>query len=304
MRTKIVYVLVSSDDDLYLEQAFLSVYSLKMYSPDTSVELIVDKVTDNTLINGRSSFLQYFSNKIVVDVPDEYKGTSSSRWLKTNLRNIVDGDYLYVDTDTIIVDNLEAVDALNGDICAVLDLHGPHLSKSARKDHLRWSIRDGWTFSDTFPYYNSGVMLVKDTSISRHFYEEWHQRWLHAEKKYNFLLDQSSLAATNEAQGMLIHEMPGIWNCQLMYYGLPYFSNAKIIHHIDLLKLNSKCAWKFYNLQLYLAIKRNHTISSEVDDMLRNVKTQFDIQSKIIGKEDINLLNSFGIRVLKRIGLF
>lgn len=304
MKTKVVYILVSSDDDLYLEQAFLSVYSLRMYSPDTFVELIIDKETDKSFFKERTSILKYFSNKTVVDVPAEYRGARASRWLKTNLRNIIDGDFLFIDTDTIIVDNLQDVDEVNGHICAVLDLHGPHLSKRARKNHQKWSLRDGWTFSESLPYYNSGVMLVKDNAITRKFYEEWHQRWIYTADNYNFLFDQSTLAATNEAQGMLINEMPGIWNCQLMYYGLPYFANAKIIHHIDLLKLQSKCAWKFYNLDIYRTIKQIHTIPCEIDEMLRNAKSQFDNHSKIIGYEDIGSLNSFGYRALKKVGLF
>lgn len=34
MKTKIIYVLVSNENDCYLEQALVSIYSLRLYNPD------------------------------------------------------------------------------------------------------------------------------------------------------------------------------------------------------------------------------------------------------------------------------
>lgn len=39
MQTKIVYVVVADKDSIYLEQAYVSVWSLKYYNPDASVPL-------------------------------------------------------------------------------------------------------------------------------------------------------------------------------------------------------------------------------------------------------------------------
>lgn len=48
MKTKIVYVIISSDDDIYLEQAYISMFSAKYYMPDCHI-----KLTSKTLIRCR-----------------------------------------------------------------------------------------------------------------------------------------------------------------------------------------------------------------------------------------------------------
>ena len=53
MNTKIVYTLVSDDSDTYLEQALLSVYSLRIHNPRAIVELAVDQFTAMTLVDKR-----------------------------------------------------------------------------------------------------------------------------------------------------------------------------------------------------------------------------------------------------------
>lgn len=41
MKTKIIYVLVSNENDCYLEQALVSIYSLRLYNPDANLLLLV-----------------------------------------------------------------------------------------------------------------------------------------------------------------------------------------------------------------------------------------------------------------------
>ena len=43
MKTKIVYCIVSNDEDIYLEQAWVSIYTLRRHNPDAEVILLVDK---------------------------------------------------------------------------------------------------------------------------------------------------------------------------------------------------------------------------------------------------------------------
>lgn len=50
MKTKIVYVLVSDEKDLYLEQAWLSVYSLRLHNPTAYVVVLMDDNTERSLV--------------------------------------------------------------------------------------------------------------------------------------------------------------------------------------------------------------------------------------------------------------
>ena len=72
MKTKIVYVLVSDERDLYLEQAWLSLYSLRLHNPTTHVVVLVDDNTERSLIGKRRKFCELVTEIKTIDVPAEY----------------------------------------------------------------------------------------------------------------------------------------------------------------------------------------------------------------------------------------
>ena len=42
MRVKIVYVLISNKEDIYLEQLWLSLYTLRLYNKEAHVAVVMD----------------------------------------------------------------------------------------------------------------------------------------------------------------------------------------------------------------------------------------------------------------------
>lgn len=103
MKTKIVYVVASLDDDIYMEQAIVSAWSAHHYNPDVNIVLVCDQDTEATLHKGnRQRYVEELFNEIFVQqLPDTYSMIERSRALKTMVRNIVTGDFLYLDTDTM-----------------------------------------------------------------------------------------------------------------------------------------------------------------------------------------------------------
>ena len=99
MKTKIVYCIVSNDQDIYLEQAWVSIYTLKNYSPEAEVFLIVDKETESTLVGKRAGIKELVTEVIAVETPDSYNAMQRSRYLKTNFRQFIAGDLLFIDGD-------------------------------------------------------------------------------------------------------------------------------------------------------------------------------------------------------------
>ena len=88
MKTKIVYVVVSSPDDIYLEQAYISMYSLKYFMPDAYIVMLTDKITSMTLVEKRKEEVKYVDDMVVIDYDvNEYNAQQRSRQLKTNIRN-------------------------------------------------------------------------------------------------------------------------------------------------------------------------------------------------------------------------
>ena len=125
MNTKIVYILTSSEKDFYLEQTMISACSLKKLNPDCYAILVIDSRTNLQLQGSRHNIMQYFDELKVIDVPVEFNQIQSSRYIKTSLRNHIDGNYLFIDGDTVICDDLSEIDRFNEPIAAVLDCHLP-----------------------------------------------------------------------------------------------------------------------------------------------------------------------------------
>lgn len=288
MRTKIVYVVTSDETDVYLEQALLSVFSLRKHNPNAYVELVVDQDTNATIVGKREEILKYIDNKVVVNVPKEYNKLSRSRWLKTSLRQHVKGDFLFIDTDTIVTDNLEEIDSFTGDIGAVKDEH-VLLGKNRGKKTIQNSAKlDGWRWSETLTYYNSGIMFVKDSALTHKFYQMWHNKWVDKYRKTSDHRDQPPLAVTNELFQYPIGELSGEWNCQIIRNGILYLANAKIMHYWMYNK--DSHPWIFYNHDILNEIKDLGYVSDKISKLVDEAKSSFDVPNMIIFGEDLECL--------------
>jgi lipopolysaccharide biosynthesis glycosyltransferase len=298
MKTKIVYAVTSDETDIYLEQALLSVFSLRKHNPDAYVELVVDQDTDATIAGKRGEILKYIDNKIVVNVPEEYNKVCRSRWLKTSLRQHVKGDFLFIDSDTIVTDNLEEIDCFTGDIGAVKDKH-VLIGKNGKKNILRVNAeRDGWSWSETLAYYNSGVMFVKDSAFTHKFYQIWHNKWVYIQGNTGDYKDQSSLAATNESLQYPIRELSGEWNCQIIRNGIIYLAKAKIMHYMIYEK--EPHPWIFYNHDILNEIKELGYISDRISKLVVEAKFSFDVPNMIISGNELMFFDSAVFKICKK----
>lgn len=293
MKTKIVYAVSSDEQDIYLEQTVLSVFSLKRHNPDAVVEFVVDERTDKTIAGKRELILQYVNKKIVVEVPESYDKKQTSRFLKTNLRQYIDGDFLFIDSDTVIADSLADIDSFDGDIGAVINEHVPislyfdNYGKSVR----RYAKEEGWQCNDTLPYFNSGVMFVRDSEMSRHFYKDWHNAWLDNICKFGRHYDQPPLALVNEKNNYVVTELPAIWNCQILRYGLPYLHQAKIIHYFAAMYNKDTIIYAFRKKAIYEDIKNKGYLSTDLIKLIDRAKTAFDNPTRLCTKEELNVLS-------------
>lgn len=236
MKTKIVYVCVSDDFDTYLEQAFVSIYSLRKYNPDAFVEIVVDKVTEATFVGKRAKIKELVSRITAVDVPSEFSKRQRSRYLKTNLRNLVTGDFLYLDTDTIIRNSLDEIDDLNCDVAAVRECNAIQSFTKNEVWMYNLAAKAGLeTVLDNEPYFNSGVMFVRDSPQAYQLYSKWYECWNKTRKK-GLDTDQTSLCWANKLSGHVIDFWDNSWNCLINFHGINYEKTAKVIHYTYELK--------------------------------------------------------------------
>ena len=284
MNTKVVYAVVSDNEDVYLEQALVSIYSLKYYNPTAVVVLVVDERTDSTIVDKRAKILEFVSEKIVIDVPSSFNKKKASRFVKTSLRDYIQGDYLFVDADTIISSSLEDIDEVQFPIAAVKDRHFSLQEHRFRNNICSYANAIDWKISEQdYIYFNSGVFYVKDLPVAYDFYHLWHSLWLNS-CSLGVNIDQPSLAKTNSAFGNIIGELNGEWNCQILTNGLPFLCSAKILHYFSSNLNCSDCfPFIFSDPQVYLNLKESMVITKEISQMILNAKSEFLVNTEIIG---------------------
>lgn len=306
MKTKVVYVLTCSEEDLYLYQTFLSIFSLRRREKNVFVEMVVDRNTSNIITGKSTELLKYIDNLVIVDVPNQYSRVQSSRYIKTSLREIIKGDYLFLDSDTIIADNISEIDNFVDDICMVLDVHtNLDFSEKRASKVLKILSSSDIKETDNIPYYNSGVIYVKDTPLAHQFYTQWHELWKETLIQFHFHQDQPSLAVTNLRMSFPVKELNGIWNCQVMNSGLPFLHQAKIIHYFATanqleVSRNADKAYVFNDMTMFEEIRQKGFIPESFIDLVDNARGAFVTPCRIVVGNNLALYqNSLYVTAMK-----
>ena len=233
MKTKLVYVLTCAPEATYIEQALISIWSARYHNPNAHIMLLVDDKTNELLVGKRAEVLEYVTECKIINTPNDYTVAQSSRWLKTNVRSLVEGDLLFVDCDTVIAKSLDEIDQYDCEIGAVLDTHRP-VSKfhpNERVDLIKKADGCGWDFSSVEDYFSSGVLYVKDTSNTRTFYQQWHENYEHT-SSVGVNIDQISFEKTKQDNPIVQH-IDDTWNT-IMFIRPKFIEQAKIIHFASL----------------------------------------------------------------------
>lgn len=231
MKTKLVYVLTCAPEATYIEQALMAGFSARYWNPDAHIVLMVDDKTDALLTGKRGEILNYISEKIVVPFEDEsLTPMYRSRWIKTQVRQLIKGDFLFVDSDTICQRPLSDIDNFDCEVGAVLESHLPvcEFNKSLYRGAKELNAKIGVDIDAEKLYYSSGVLLVRDTKKTHKLYEIWHQFWKEG-NDIGLKIDQPSLAKANRETGHIIQQIPDSYNC-VLFTRPPFVREAHILH--------------------------------------------------------------------------
>ena len=303
---KYVYVLTSTEKDFYYEQCLMSVFSLRHYMPEAEIVILTDNKTADSFTGGRDKIKEYASEIISVDFSDDVGNIERSRVLKTTIPDHIDMDFLFIDCDTIVCEDLSRIENFDYPIAAVLDghvllqehKHKDYFLKRERKMHYTGTKNQGF-------HINSGVILYHDGEKSREFFRKWHELW-----EYSFRVkhDHHDQGAFNEAFyscGFGDTQLGGEWNCQISQGGLEFLEHAKIIHYFS-----SEAAGKNYISYYKLAdksiqqrIKDAGEIPEDIKEMILNPKFQFTKVHLLNDKRIISVLQSPLIFTLAEIKL-
>ena len=304
MIPQIVYVLVANEKNLYLEEMWVSIFSLRRHHPEATVKVLMDIETKEYL----SRFPQLTSmidETVVVQTPAGYNAKQRSRQIKTTIRNVLTGDYIFIDTDTVIC---KPLDGIVEDIRELKDFRG---IAAVREGHA--------TMKDTlFPptgtvkrifdidisqsplMTNSGVMFVADIPFTHEFYKRWNENWKRSCFEKGNSQDQPSLYATDCQYGYVIRELSGIYNAQVAM-SLKYYADAVILHwwHMDFIEDQSYSP--YFSLEIYQDLKKEGEITPQIEELIINAKQSFVSPTMPVGKEHILFLFSPAGKIFNRI---
>ena len=270
---KFLYVLVSSKSDYYYEQALMSVYSLKRVMPKAFVTLVVDDGTSQTLQGKRAEILKYIDEYKIIQMDNHKTSQYRSRFLKTKVREFIDGDILYVDVDTVFCDVIDS-SVFNDDVMGVPDGH------CLLKDHPMLHFIENnlkiCGFNPATPYHiNGGILYLKDSERARNYGKRWHQLWLQSVEK-GVSIDQPSLNQANADFGNIISILPGAYNAQILR-SINELADAKIIHYFSSWTNEKRYTPSYRLLQdSFLQMVREKGLCENVKTLLENPKRAFD----------------------------
>lgn len=298
METKFVYVLVSSETDIYYEQCLLSAYTLRHYNKDSHIIVLVDQATRDTLNKKRSELQQYVDEINVIETPVGYKPVERSRFIKTQIRKYIKGTFLFLDCDTIVTDSLSEIDNYSYDIALVTDFHGDFRTYPFRQyiiDEVR--LLFDVDVSKKNKYFNSGAIFCRDTPKAHQLFDKWFELWNISRQKKKYK-DQPPLMTADFLLGNVIDEFDGIYNCQVAS-SVRFLYKAKILHFFNAQYFGNSDYHPFMCKSFYQNIKSEGLLSSNVKWMALHPKELFSQYSCLVNKEKFEYLTNRETRIFE-----
>lgn len=286
MKTKVVYAVASTPEKIYMEQAIISAWSLRYHNRQAHIVLVCDQDTRLLLDSGwQNEYLCLFDDVKVCKFNATQSRMERSRWMKTNLRSIVSGDFLFLDADTIVCRDLSIVDHFTFDLGFVLD-NNCTFDKFLIHDGIVSLMRKCYNMdvSKEKEYFNSGVFYAKDTEIAHTFFTKWHENWRYEITHIDSMKDQQPLMKTNIEMGHVITEMDGILNCQIVA-SIRHLHNAAIIHIYNHFNGRDSSLTPFHSIDTYLKIKKEG-FTKEWKNKVLNFRELFSSPSFLLGEDN------------------
>lgn len=289
MKTQIVYVLVSSEKDVFLEELWVSVWSLRRYEPDVTVNVIVDEPTAKR-VKANVELMTLITNVVVADVPEKYTPKERSREIKTRIRDLIKGDFFYIDTDTVICKSLVDIDNCEYDVAGIPDSN-VLLRSNPFADGMIGSVKEifGSDVSNCEYLINGGVIYAKDNQVAHELFRRWNKNWTYSCFKKGNSQDQPALWQSDHEMGNVIKLLPDVYNSQVAM-SLQYFADAAIVHFLHMNFIPDQSYSPYLSLKIYKDIKAAGKLTSDIKELIINCKSSFTPLTMPVGRDQLLFL--------------
>lgn len=209
--TSIAYVITLDPKCIYTQLARISIAAARRLHPEFEITVVCDSHHADTT----DAAARALQNEVDTYLPLEVgfdTAVDRSRYLKTKLRNILDGDFLFIDCDAVPVSTLDPLVNSQGDVCMALDLNlSPDKYKLNKHVSQLYDFL-GWKWPEK--YFNSGVMLWRDNTDTRSLAENWHELWLQT-RNQGCHKDQPSLNSAIDKLDFGVTVLPPKYNAMV-----------------------------------------------------------------------------------------
>ncbi len=221
-----VYCLCASDADFYGEMAVVSAWLLRRVAPEARITLLIDEVSDAQPPSVLTQLRDLVHEHCVIRTGGE-TAVVRSRLLKVAARQVVEGDFVYLDADTLPVRPLDGLWVTKADVAGV---RNPNGYSDCRARHFKRYRELGWGDSLPMLYLNSGVLLFRDTTGGREVGRLW-EEFYHESAASGEPRDQLALAHAIASSAARVSVLPERYNAMIFARNnQKTVRNASIIH--------------------------------------------------------------------------
>ena len=202
-------------------------HSVRLSNPDVTTTLLTDDTSAD--FESKPHHAGLFDRVIRVGPgPFDHEGpVARNRWIKTRIPDWVDGPFLYVDNDTVVLRSLGPLWRIKAPVALAPDCS----QVASGHPKYDWLVRTfhecGWRFP-TRHYLNGGVVFCSGSDPAKRAFAEWHRRWLQTRKR-GFDLDQPALNSLWEEPEFAPLVLGREWNA-MVETDERWIKGARIVH--------------------------------------------------------------------------
>ncbi|MFL5244255.1 MAG: putative nucleotide-diphospho-sugar transferase [Gemmataceae bacterium] len=221
---------MSSDKwDRYARMGYVSATLVRHFHPDCRITLLVDEVTGKALNAPASPLLDVVDNTVAIETGLE-NAVARSRFVKTSMRRWITGDFVFLDVDAIPIAPFGDILNTEGAIAAALENNKQEKDRFFPHGLDELYARLQWT-CPVPKYFNTGIVLLRDTPATHAACDEWHRRWLQS-SEVGYLSDQPSFNSAMYESNIPIGILPSEYNAMVLFF--PWrFRSCRIAHFFE-----------------------------------------------------------------------
>ena len=224
----VCYVLSLDEDTLYADMLNISAMCVWRIYPSARITILTD---DQSLPRVQNKLKPITSTGAKIWTVGKFEGNlrQRSRFVKTQMRNALQGDFLYLDADTVPVSRFDALIQSRSTLSAAIDRN----RASPDGSFPSWVVPDfqrlGWPYP-TELYLNTGVLFWKDCHEAHELGQQWHRNWLHYTTAVDNPADQPSFNHSLNMLGFKPEIISDVHNARLGVS--PRFADGAVIYHL------------------------------------------------------------------------